>query len=231
MIQRRYWAVTLLPLMLCSATPVFPETPLQEEVIRGIDQADHDRETNLPGYTVTEIYTIRNSHFETPATATVEATYLRGEGKKYKVLSRSGPSVLQGRIMDRLLQEQAAMSRGRAREQALVTSANYEMKLRGEETIDGTQCEVLELIPKRKSSHLLKGRLWVEAASKTSVRIEGKPPTSPSFFSGRPNIVREYKRIDGFALAQHSRAVSSGLFLGQTQVDIEYRDYHMIKGQ
>jgi hypothetical protein len=214
-------------LVLYGAITAFSQTPLQEELIRGIDQADHDRETNLAGYTVTEFYTIKNSHFGESAKATVEATYLRGEGKTYKVVSRSGPSFLQGRIMDRLLQEEAVMSRGKGREEALVTSANYEMKLKGEETIDGAPCQVLELTPRRKSPHLLKGRLWIDATSKTSVKIEGKPPASPSFFAGRPMVVREYKQIAGFTLAQHSRAVTSGLFLGQTEVDIEYRDYHI----
>ena len=43
-----------------------------------------------------------------------------------------------------------------------------------------------------------------------------------------PQIVREYKLIDGFPLAVHSHAVSGNFFLGQSTVDIEYRDYRVI---
>ena len=102
------------------------------------------------------------------------------------------------------------------------------MKLVGKEPVGGTMCDVLELTPKRKSPYLLKGRLWVDPAKMMVVKIDGKPPTSASFFSGRPQVVREYKHLEGFALAHHSHAVSSSFIFGQSIVDIEYRDYHLI---
>ena len=85
------------------------------------------------------------------------------------------------------------MSRGPARAQAIITSANYDMKLIGQALADGTRCDVIELIPKRRSPYLLKGRMWVDAADMTLVKIEGKPPTSASFFKGRAQIVRTYR--------------------------------------
>ncbi len=200
----------------------------QQDLIRQIDQAELRRERNLTGYTVIESYTIKNSHFSKSAEAIIETTYKRGQGKTYKVLSRSGPSLLRNRVLDRLLQEETQMSRGRMREQAIITSANYDMKLMGKEPVDGILCDVLELTPKRKSPYLLKGQLWVDPAKMMIVKLEGKPPISASFFSGRPQVVREYKHLEGFALAHHSHAVSSSFLFGQSVVDIEYRDYHLI---
>jgi hypothetical protein len=200
----------------------------QLDLIRRIDAAELTRETNLAGYTVTEYYTIRNSHFSRPAEATVEVTYTRGEGKTYKMLSRSGPSLLQNRVLDRLLQEEGQMSRGKLREQVIITSANYEMKLIAQQPVGGILCDVVELVPKRRSPYLLRGRMWVDAANMRMVKIEGKPPTSASFFEGRPQIVREYTQIDGFALAQRNHAASNNFLLGQSTVDIEYRDYHVL---
>jgi hypothetical protein len=200
----------------------------QQDLIRQIDQAELSRESKLTGYTVSEYYTIRNSHFSKPAEAIIETTYKRGQGKTYKVLSRSGPSLLRNRVLDRLLQEETQMSRGRMREQAIITSANYDMKLLGKELVSGIMCDVLELTPKRKSPYLLRGRLWVDPAKMMIVKVEGKPPASASFFSGRPQVVREYKHLEGFALAHHSHAVSSSFLFGQSIVDIEYRDYHLV---
>jgi hypothetical protein len=200
----------------------------QQDLIRQIDQAELRRESKLTGYTVTEYYTIRNSRIGNTAEATIETTYKRGQGKTYKVLSRSGPSLLRNRVLDRLLQEETQMSRGKMREQAIITSSNYDMKLVGKEPVGGILCDVLELTPRRKSPYLLKGRLWVDPAKMMIVKIDGKPPTSASFFSGRPQVVREYKHLEGFALAHHSHAVSSSFIFGQSIVDIEYRDYHLI---
>jgi hypothetical protein len=203
----------------------------QQDLIRLIDAAELSRESNLSAYTVTEYYTIRNSHFSRPAEVTVEAIYTRGQGKTYKVLSRSGPSLLANGVIDRLLREESEMSRGRVREQAIITSANYEMKLAGRETVDGIACDVIELTPKKKSPHLLKGRMWVDAADATAVKIEGRPPASASFFEGRPQVVREYKKINGFAFAERIHAVSSSFLFGKSTVDIEYRDYRAIAGR
>lgn len=200
----------------------------QQDLISQIDQAELRRENKLTAYTVSEYYTIKNSHFSKPAEAIIETTYKRGQGRSYKVLSRSGPSLLRNRVLDRLLQEETQMSRGRMHEQAIITSANYEMKLMGKESVGVIMCDVLELTPKRKSPYLLKGRLWVDPAEMMVVKIEGKPPASASFFSGRPQVVREYKHLDGFALAHHSHAVSSSFLFGQSIVDIEYRNYHLI---
>jgi hypothetical protein len=181
----------------------------QRDLIRQIDQAELRRESTLAGYTATEYYTIKNSHFSEPAEAIIETTYMRGQGKSYKVLSRSGPSLLQNSVLDRLLQEERQLSQGEVRQKAVITSANYEMKLIGKESAGGTICDVLELVPKRKSPYLLKGRLWVDAAEMRAVKMEGKPPTSASFFSGRPQVVLEYKQMNGLALPQHSHGLSS----------------------
>ena len=100
--------------------------------------------------------------------------------------------------------------------------------LYGREPVDGTTCEVVELIPKRRSPYLLKGRMWVDPAGAMIVKIEGKPSASVSFFEGRPQVVREYKKIGSFALAQRVHAESSSFLFGKSTVDIEYRNYHVV---
>jgi hypothetical protein len=221
------WTVLLLVLGRCTCSGV-ETTERQQELIRWIDETELSREAKLAAYTVTEQYTITNTHFSRPAEATIETTYKRGQGKTYRVLSRSGPSLLRNRVLDRLLQEESQISRGRARAQAIITSANYEMKPMGKESVGGTRFDVVQLFPKRRSPYLLNGRMWVDPARMMIVKVEGKPPVSASFFIGRAQVVREYTQIDGFPLAQHSHAVSSSFFFGQSTIDIDYRNYHVI---
>ena len=117
------------------------------------------------------------------------------------------------------------MSGGSARAQSLVTSANYNMHLLGEQRIGNTSCLALELMPRVKSPHLLRGKLWVDSQSKAVVRIEGQPPVGESFIAGRPEIVRDYVTVEGIALAQRSYATSSGLIQGKTAITIIYDNY------
>jgi negative regulator of sigma E activity len=199
----------------------------EEQIIRAIDKAQQDRDVRLAGYSVSEQYTIRNSRLKTPAETTVATTFTKGDGKVYGVIARSGPPVLQTRVLDRLLNEEAEMSRGEQHKNAVLTSSNYHMRLIGQESVNGRECYVVELTPRRKSTHLLKGRAWVDAENHSLVRIEGKPTASVSFLVGRPEIVRDYAQIDGFALAQRSRATSESFLLGRTELIIEYTGYRI----
>jgi hypothetical protein len=196
-------------------------------IVQDIDKAQEDREARLTGYTVTEHYTIRNSRFDEPAETIVNTTYVRGAGKTYRVISRTGPPFLQTHVLDRILKEEEEMSRGEQRKSALVTSANYRIKLVGEEGVEGRTCDVVELTPRAKSAHLLKGKAWLDAESRMLVRIQGKPTASPAFLAGIPDVVRDYTEVDGFSLARKSHAVSQTFLLGRTDLTIEYTDYRV----
>ena len=202
---------------------IAPET--QARIIREIDEMEQYREDHLDGYAVQEHYIVRNSHFAEPAEVVVHVEYQRGFGKRYEVLSRSGPSLLKNRIIDGILQEEAIMSRGEVRRQLVLTSANYGFRLLGAEKMNGYTCWALELTPRRKSPHLLRGRVWIDQTSKALVRIEGQPPVGESLWAGRPEVVRDYAVLQGFSLVQHSHATSHGFIQGKTEVDIRYEHY------
>ena len=147
-------------LLLAALVCAYPDTIREQGIIQGANQAELDREVNLTGYTVTEHYTLRNSRSSSSTEITVAAIYRQGVGKSFQILSRKGSSSLQAHVLDKLLQEETAMSHGDARQHALINSANYKMRLIGEESVAGRPCDILELIPLVKSTHLLKGRIW-----------------------------------------------------------------------
>jgi hypothetical protein len=131
------------------------------------------------------------------------------------------------RVLDRLLEAEREMSSGEARKKALLTSANYRMSPSGEESLSGRLCKIIDLNPKLKATNLLKGRAWIDANDYSLVRIEGRPAASPSFWAGRPMIVRDYENIQGFPLAKRSHAVSDSFLLGRTELTIEYDSYRI----
>lgn len=204
------------------------QTAAEQIAIRALDQAEARREAHLAGYTVTEEYAMRSARFSKSAEMTVKTRYRQGEGKSYDVVVRTGSAILQTRVFDQLLQEEAEMSHGEARRRALVNSENYVMRLVGEEARDGRRCYVLELMPRAKSTHLLRGRAWIDKEEGSLIRIEGRSTASPSFLTGRPMIVRDYEKVGDFWLAKSSYAVSDSLFLGKTELSINYLDYRLL---
>ena len=201
--------------------------PADLHLIRGIEQAQLAREEGIVSYTVQEHYTLTNTRFNEAAEMRVAVMYVKGTGKTYHVLSRTGPSFLQTSVFDRVLKEEAAMSGGEIRLAALVTPSNYHMKFLGEQVLEGRKCEIVELQPLRKSPHLLRGKAWVDAASHNLIRIEGKPTASMSFWASSPYVVRDYMEVGEFSFARVSHATSHSFLLGQSELVVEYSDYQV----
>jgi hypothetical protein len=209
-----------LTFRLQGANPLTPE-----EVIAGIDKAQRVREEKLAGYEALEHYTVHNSHFSQTAELTARVCYQKSIGKTYQVLSRKGPSFLEERVLQRILKEDAQLSRRSERPHTLLTSTNYVMSVEGTELLGQKLCYVIGIHPRKHEFSLIEGTAWVDVEEFSLLRIKGKPAASPSFWTGRPLIEREYTVVDGLSFPYHSRATSAGLFAGKSQLDIYYSQY------
>ena len=218
------YSLTLLSLTLWGDKTI---TERSQDIIAAIDKAQEDRELKLYGYAAREHYTVRNSHFNQSAELTATVIYQKEKGKTYKVLSRSGPGLLQERVINRILKEDASLSRSNERPHNLLTSANYSMQVQGIELLHGTQCYIVKIVPRARHFSLIEGTAWFDVKSLSLVRIEGTPAASPSFWTGKPVIKRDYTVVDGLSFPQHSRATSKGFFAGKSELDIEYSQYRV----
>jgi hypothetical protein len=198
-------------------------------VIRGVDAAVQARHDGIANYTVTEHYAVyRNQDEDHPAAEmTVKTTYRRESGKSYVILSQSGSEVIQRLVLATLLENEKRINEPGNREASFFTSENYEMKLMpgGIQQVNGRDCLALAISPKRKAPNLIEGTLWVDAKDDSIVQIQGTSSKSPSVFTGPTQMMRQYARIGGFAMATHARAVSNSFLFGHTVVKIDYRDY------
>jgi outer membrane lipoprotein-sorting protein len=202
----------------------------QAAVIRGVDAAVMARVNRIAGYTVTEHYAVYKGQDETHSVAemTVKTTYRKGTGKSYAVLSSSGSALVRRLGLDSILENERTINLPANVAQSWITSTNYEMTLKpGTQTIDGRQCLVLAINPKRKAPNLIVGTLWVDAKDFTIVRLEGVASKAPSVFAGVTHMMRQYAMVDGFAMATHAHAESSTFLYGKTVVVIDYSGYEI----
>ncbi len=200
-------------------------------VIQRVDAAVKARVENVAGYTVTEHYAVYRNNDETHPAAemTVKTTYRQDTGKSYEILSQSGSALIQNLVIGSILDNEKRLNQPAIRDATWITSANYQMQLEpgGTQPMDGRDCLVLALTPRRKTPYLLQGTLWIDSRDGSIVQVEGTASKSSSFLTGATQILRQYANIAGFAQATQARAVSNSFMFGQTVVTIDYRDYQV----
>lgn len=196
-----------------------------------VDAAVKARFENVVGYTVTEHYAVYRNEDEIHPVAemTVLTTYKKDSGKSYTIVSQTGSDLIRNLVLGSILDNEKRINQPGIREGAWITSANYEMKLMpgGTQLLDGRNCLVLALTPKRKASYLIEGILWVDSKDGSIVQIQGTASKSSSLLTGTTQLMRQYAKMSGFSQAVHARAVSNSFMFGRTVVKIDYQDYHI----
>jgi outer membrane lipoprotein-sorting protein len=214
---------------LAAALPA--QQPDAAAVIQMVDTAVKNRVDHIAGYTVTEHYAVYRGKDETHPAAemTVKTDYRKETGKSYTILSESGSGFIRTHVLNSILEQEKTINLPGIREHSWFTSANYEMKLKqgGVQQVDGRDCFVLTISPRRKATNMIEGTLWVDAKDGQIVRIEGSATQSPSILTGAAQVARHYVSVNGFGMATQARAVSDSFILGRTTVTIDYRDYQI----
>lgn len=200
-------------------------------VIQGVDASVKNRIDRLAAYTATEHYAVFRGHNETKPAAEmlVKTTYRKETGKTYEILSQSGSAIWRNEVLKTLLENEQRMSQPGNVETALINSSNYEMKLDQNlmQSLDGRQCLVLDITPRRSSQYLFKGMLWVDAHDYAIVQLKGTAAKSPFFLTNAAEVSRQYAEIDTLPMATHADAVSGSALLGQTVVKVDYSHYQL----
>jgi outer membrane lipoprotein-sorting protein len=211
------------------ASHLAAQVPDIQTIIRGVDASVKDRIDRLTDYTVTEHYAVFRGGDESHPAAEmlVQTAYRKESGKSYTILSESGSSLWRNEVLRTLLDNEKKMSQPGNVATALLNSANYEMKLDGkpELSLNGHDCLVLDITPRRNSEYLFKGKLWVDAHDFGIVQLQGVASKSAFFLARAADVSRQYAEIDGLPMATHAQAVSGSALLGQTVVKIDYMNY------
>lgn len=218
-------------LTFAASANVRAQAPDLPAIVRGVDTSVKDRLDRLASYTVTEHYAVFRGHDDSKPTAEmlVKTTYRKETGKSYEVLSQSGSSLWRNEVLKTLLENEQRMSRPGNVETALIDSSNYDMKLdqNAAQMLNGRQCLVLDITPRRKSQYLFKGQLWVDAHDFGIVQLKGTAAKSAFFLANAAEVSRQYAEIDNLPMATHAEAVSGSALLGQTVVKVDYNGYQL----
>jgi hypothetical protein len=226
------WHLRVILIAPMLAVGLKAQQPLDiSAIVHGVDASVKNRIDHLAAYTVTEHYAVFRGKDERHPTSEmlVRTTYRKQQGKSFEILSQSGSAFWRNEVLSTLLSNEKHMSLPGNVETALITSANYEMTLdaKGREQINGRDCLVLDITPRRASQFLIKGKVWVDARDFAIVLLKGRASKSAFFLASAAEVARQYDEVKGLPMATHVQAISNSSLLGQTVVKIDYTDYQV----
>jgi Outer membrane lipoprotein-sorting protein len=177
-----------------------------DQIVSRMEQARAaDRAQNV-GYTVTREYQLAPLGASKPSSEVVaEVSFVPPAEKQYTIVKSEGNDRGEG-IVRRILDRETVMASHWQPHD--ISSANYDFALLGRGMIDGHDCFVLQLSPKRDAVELVRGKAWIDAHDFEIRRIEGETAKSPSFWIKKVNVTLNYSMVNGIWLETSTQAVA-----------------------
>jgi outer membrane lipoprotein-sorting protein len=152
-----------------------------------------------------------------------DVSFVPPNSKKYAIQQTSGIG-LGEMIVRRMLASEAEITKDHGSTD--ISPVNYDFRFLREEEASGQRCYVIELIPRRKDKHLLRGNIWVDAKTYLIRRSEGEPAKTLSWWLRDVRIALRYEDVDGMWLQTAMEATASVRILGQYMMvsrDVKYQ--------
>ena len=145
--------------------------------------------------------------------------YSLADGFRYEVIAEGGSDYIRSKVLKAVLDgEREAIDRGEAARSSL-TLSNYTFQANGIDT-DGFASVLLS--PRRKEHALVSGRMALDAADGSLIRLQGRLVKSPSFWLRNVDIVRTYARIEGIVVPVALETKAQVRLLGEATLRMTY---------
>jgi hypothetical protein len=117
---------------------------------------------------------------------------------EYHVLATEGDRTVRQQVIARYLSAEAD-SASLSPASVAITPANYRFQYAASIFDGAAWTYVFEITPRKKRPGLIKGQLWIDAATGLAVRLTGCLVQTPSIFVRRINVTRDTLLRDGVA--------------------------------
>jgi hypothetical protein len=186
--------------------------------------ARQDDQAHMRAYVVERDYRLLDTQEQPKAQVIASITHSPPDQNQYNIERSSGG--MGAKVLRDIVQKENESLQGASRRE--ISQQNYEFQLLGMENVDGRNCFVLSLSPRRDEKDLIRGKLWVDAADYRIHRLEGNPAKSPSWWIRDLHILMIFASVDGMWLHTFTQAIAQVRFKG-TYV-MESRDVQYSSG-
>lgn len=143
---------------------------------------------------------------------------------EYHVLAAEGDRTVRQQVIARYLSAEAE-SANLAPASVAITPVNYRLRYTASISDGGALTYVFEMSPRKKRPGLIRGQLWIDAATGLAVRQTGYLVRTPSIFIRRIHVTRDTLLRDGVAYAKTTHLEIETRLVGRADLTITERPY------
>ncbi len=182
-------------------------------IVQRMEQAAKANREGYRAYVITRQYRMYGGNDRNPAsTVLAEISFVPPTTKEYRITNSRGSSRGENVVRHILEGEQKAAASGQA--PGAVTSQNYDFTLQGEQRLDGHDCFVLGLNPKRKEKSLIAGRAWIDKNTYLVHRVQGQLAKMPSWWIKTADVTLDFGDVRGMWIQTHLTATADVRIVG-----------------
>ena len=154
------------------------------------------------------------------------ATELSPDGFHYRVINEGGSDLIRGRVFRSMLEDEEQIFANGDAAHSSFTSTNYELT-----PAESPEPGLVKLFarPKRQDVTLIDGAVYITNTDADLVRVEGRLAKSPSFWTRRIDVVKQYARVGGLRVPIRVESTAQIRFAGTSTMTMTYA-YEMING-
>ena len=179
--------------------------PELSTIVRRMEQAAQENRQNYRAYVITREYRLYGGDQQKPSSQVMaEVSFVPPTSQEFKITESNGSSRGETVVRRILESEQKDAENGQAR--GAVTRNNYDFTLLGEQQLDGHQCYLLGLMPKRKEKNLLIGSAWVDKNTYLVRRVHGQMAKMPSWWMKSVDVTLDFGEAGGMWLHTSTKA-------------------------
>lgn len=177
-----------------------------EQILSHMQQARTAAQGRSIPYTVTREYQLSaEGSSQANSEVVAQVSFVPPTAKEYTIVKAEGSDRGES-VVRKVLDHEISMAT-HADENELASS-NYEFALLGHESIDGHDCYVLGLTPKREAVELVRGKAWIDANTFRIRRVAGQTSKNPSFWIKRLNVTLNYGEVNGVWVQTSTKALA-----------------------
>ena len=205
------WPGLLLAGVLAAQSPI--TTPGTEAIVARMSAAQAESRAHLRPFAVVRNYKLFGKEMQTAESEVVANISYEPPDVQHYVIQKVNGLGLGELIVRKILENENDILTHQSTSD--ISAANYAFSFLREEILEGRPCYVLALRPLRKDARLLRGTIWVDAASYLVHRIEGQPAKPPSWWVHDIHLVLELRDVNGMWLQTALQSTANVRLLGQ----------------